>query len=206
MPAVIDYYFTSASPFVYLGHEAFLKLAAAHEAKVNIKAVVLPGIWEHSGAVPLPKRPPVRQRYRLIEMQRAAHMRGMPINLHPKFFPVDPALADRAAIALIARGADPTGFMRRVFASVWANEENIADTAILASHLEAEGHDAATVLSEAGREEVARIRAQNTEDAVKAGAIGVPLYVLDGEPFWGQDRLPYLEHALATGRGPFSGD
>ncbi len=201
---VIDYYFTSASPFVYLGHKALMDVAAAHGAKVNCKPVNLAGVWEHSGAVPLAKRAPSRQRYRLIELQRVADMRGLPINIHPKFFPVDPMLADHTTIALVERGADPTGFMARVFSGVWANDQNIADAGTIASFLKAEGHDADAVLAEAESDQVRAARARNTEDAVKADALGVPAYVLNGEPFWGQDRIAFLEHALTTGRAPFA--
>lgn len=201
--AVIDYYFTSASPFVYLGHEALMDVAAAHGAKVNFKPVNLAVVFENAGALPLPKRAPTRQRYRLIELQRVADMRGMPINIHPAFFPVDPALADHVTIALIERGADPSGFMARVFSGVWANEDNIADADTIAACLKAEGHDAEAVLAEAADDKVAAIRARNTQDAVEADALGVPVYVLDGEPFWGQDRIAFLEHALTTDRAPF---
>ena len=65
------------------------------------------------------------------------------------------------------------------------------------------GFDAQAVIEKAASPEVAAIRAKNTEDAVAADATGVPSFVLDGEPFWGQDKLDVLDHALTTGRGPF---
>lgn len=204
MPATVDYYFTSASPFTYLGHQPLRTVLSKHGANVRVKPVNLMGVWEISGAVPPAKRPPVRQRLRLVELQRIADFRGMPINKAPKHWPVDPVLSDHVIAALVAEGHDPMSYMERVFAAVWANEENIADPDTLAKYLELEKFDAASILEAAQSEAIAAIRAQNTKDAVEADAVGVPTYVLNGEAFFGQDRVEYLDHALATGRAPIT--
>jgi len=204
MPVTIDYYLTSVSPFTYLGHQTFRAIAHKHGVSVRVKPVNLGPVFENSGALPIAKRPPIRQRYRLIELQRVADYRGMPIHTKPKFWPVDPTLADHTIIAVIAAGYDPLSYMDRVFASVWANEEDIADPGTLALHLKAEGLDADAVLQKASSPEVAEIRSGNTRDAIAADAVGVPCWVLNGEAFWGQDRLEYLDQALADGRTPFS--
>lgn len=204
MPATIDYYFTSASPFTYLGHQPLRAVAEKHGAKINVKPVNLLGVWEVSGAVMPAKRPPVRQRYRQIELQRIADFRGMPINPKPRHFPVDVTLADCSVIALAEVGGDPLNYMERLFAGVWVNEEDIADETVLARYLQAEGADAAAVLAASRGQHVADIRARNTEDAIAADVVGAPAYVLNGEAFWGQDRVEYLDHALATARRPFT--
>ncbi|TYR29403.1 2-hydroxychromene-2-carboxylate isomerase [Mesorhizobium microcysteis] len=199
----IDYYFICSSPFAYLGHKAFHELAATHGATIRYKPISIAGVWEKSGSVPLGQRTPVRQRYRRIELQRIADIRGLPINLEPKFFPVDPTLADRCVIVLAGGGKNPAGFIWRVKQGVWANEENIADRDQLAAYLGAEGHDAEAVLSAAQAEPAGETLSRNTREATEVDAIGAPVYVLNGEPFWGQDRLDYLAHALETKRGPF---
>ncbi|MCR4269374.1 2-hydroxychromene-2-carboxylate isomerase [Nitratireductor sp. ZSWI3] len=204
MTAVVDYYITSASPFTYLGHGALRSVTEKHGARVRVKPVNLMGLWEISGAVPPAKRPPVRQRLRLVELQRIADFRGLPINTSPKHWPVDPALSDHVITALVAAGHDPMDYMGRVFSAVWANEENIADAETLARHLKAAGFDARAILDAAGTEEIATIRARNTQDAVAADAVGVPTFVLNGEAFFGQDRVEYLDRALETGRQPFT--
>ena len=96
----IDYYFTSISPFTYLGHKAITDVAERHGATIAFKPVNLGGVWAESGAVPMPQRTPMRQRYRLIELQRAAELRGLPITPKPAHFPVDPSLADHTVIAV----------------------------------------------------------------------------------------------------------
>lgn len=200
---VIDYYYYSASPFTYLGHDAIHAVAEKHGASLHVKPVILSGLWEHSGAVPPAKRPPMRQRLRLVELQRMAEWRGLPINIHPKHWPVDTSLADRTVIALIEAGHDPRYFMGKVFAGVWARDENVADEAVLASYLSQCGFDAKLALDDAKLPETETIRQRNTQDAVNADAVGVPCYVYNGEPFWGQDRIELLDRALGTGRSPF---
>jgi len=201
--AVIDYYFTSASPFTYIGHRALCEVAEKHRCEVRFKPVNLGAVWEVSGAVPPAKRPAVRQNLRMIELQRHAAFRGLKINVQPKYFPVDSSLADRVVIALVEAGHDPRYFMGKVFAGVWANEENIADAAVLASYLSQTGNDPVPALEDARQPWTAEIRERNAQEAIAANAVGVPTYVLNGEPFWGQDRIELLDHALAAGRPPY---
>lgn len=200
----IDYFFTLASPYVYLGHRAFLDVASGHDAEVRFRPVALMGLWEHSGAVPLPQRPQSRQDYRLIELQRWREKRGLALNLHPKHFPTNPALADRSVIALVEAGADPANFTGAVQKALWAQDKDIADAGVLAGLLEQAGHVAGAILKAAQSDTVAAIHQANTEAAVAFGVVGAPGYVLNGEPFWGQDRIELLAEALASGRAPYT--
>lgn len=206
MPPSIDYFLTSVSPWTYLGHDAARALAAKHGATLNVRPVNLAEMFKVSGQVPLSERAAVRQRYRLIELRRYAEMRGKKINLKPRFFPTNPALADLTICAIVAGGGDPFDYMGSVFAAVWADEQDIADEATLAALLTANGFDASAILNRAKLPEIAAIRARNTEDAIAADATGVPSFVLNGEPFWGQDRLDMLDRALSTGRAPFGAE
>lgn len=200
----IDYYFTLLSPFAYLGHRAFLDVANKHSAEVRFKPVSLMKVWENSGAVPLGQRPKARQDYRLIELQRWSEVRGLALTLAPKYFPTNPVLADRSVIALVENGKDPSDFMAAVFQALWVDEQDIADEDVLAQRLADTGHEAATILGTAQTDIVAKVHEHNTADAVAAQAIGSPCYVLDGEPFWGQDRIGLLDRALTTGRDPYT--
>ncbi|MEM9107684.1 MAG: 2-hydroxychromene-2-carboxylate isomerase [Pseudomonadota bacterium] len=159
---------------------------------------------EGSGAVPPAKRPPVRQRYRLIELQRMAEFRGLPIQTHPKHWPIDTSLADQAVIALVESGKSPADYMQMVLSGVWADQLDLSDRSVVAKMLRDCGFDAEAVLERAASGEIGAIRTKNSEDAVAADAIGVPAYVLNGEVFWGQDRIELLEHALLSGRAPYS--
>ena len=202
----IDYYFTSISPFAYLGHDALMAVAAQHGCEVNFKPFNLAGVWEASGSVPLPQRSPVRQRYRLIELQRIAELRGVDLNLKPAHFPTDPTLADHCAIAFLQAGADPADFVRSVCEAVWVKDLNISDREVIGELIEAAGQAKDTVLDIAESGVASAIRQANTEAAVTHDAIGAPSYVYKGEVFWGQDRIDYLERMIASGRDAFKAE
>ena len=203
MAASIDYFITSVSPWTYLGHDAARAVAARHGATLVPRPVNLGQMFGVSGQVALGERPAVRQRYRFIELQRYAEVRGKKMNFKPKHFPTNPALADHTICAIAADGGDPFDYMGRVFAAVWADELDVADEATIGALLSKSGFDAEAVIARAKTDEVAAIRQKNTEDAIAADATGVPSFVLNGEPFWGQDRLDMLDHVLASGRAPY---
>lgn len=199
----IDYYMTCVSPWTYLGHRPIQQVAERHGATLVVKPVNLGEMFKVSGQVALAERPAVRQRYRFIELQRFAEMRGRRLNPKPRFFPVNPTLADHTIIAILRSGGDPFAYMDSVFSAVWADDKDIADEATVAGLLTAAGFDADAILARANDAETAAIRARNTQDALEVDATGVPSYVLAGEPFWGQDRIDLLDRALSSGRAPF---
>ena len=200
----IDYYFSLVSPWAYLGHAPFLAMAERHGCAVTYKPVFLGEVFSETGGLPLARRHPVRQRYRLVELQRWREKRGVPLNPHPKFWPFEVSLADRCVIALQAAGTDPAAFTSRAFTGVWARDENLADEAVLAAIAEEVGVDAGTMLADAHSEAVAAAYAGNIADALAADVFGSPSYVVDGEVFWGQDRLDLLADMLASGRQAYS--
>jgi len=201
--AEIEYFFTHVSPWTYLGHRAFLDLAKTHGAKIVFRPVMLSKVFANSGAQPLAERPKARQEYRLVELQRWRDRRGLPLNLKPKHFPTNPGLADRAAIALVAAGKDPGDFSEAIMAACWVEEKDVADPAVVKEKLAAVGHDADRILAAADADAAKATHEKNTADAVAINAIGAPTYVLNGETFWGQDRLDLLGDALASRRAPF---
>ncbi len=196
MSAQIDYYFTSLSPFTYLGHRTFMAIAAAANASVRFKPVKLGQVFAASGALPLPKRSPSRQAYRLLELSRWAAKRGLPINPQPAFFPTDPALADHCIIALQEQGLQPDLFVGSVLAACWAEDLDIADQGVIQRLLSDQDLDVDQLISVADSDAIEAIYDRNTEQAIAEGVLGAPAYLLDGEQFWGQDRLELLAEAL----------
>jgi 2-hydroxychromene-2-carboxylate isomerase len=203
MPRPITYYFTLISPWAYIGHRLFLDIAARRALEVTYKPVALTEVFAATGGLPLAKRHEARQRYRMLELQRWRDKRGLMFTLKPAYWPFDVTLADRFVIAACLQHLDPGRFLGRAFAAVWEQQRNLAEEATLIEIASATGLPAAELLGLARAEATAAVYAQNTRDAIAAGAFGSPCYVLDGEVFWGQDRLELLDDALASGRAAY---
>jgi 2-hydroxychromene-2-carboxylate isomerase len=196
---VIDYFFTPQSPWTYLGHERFAAMAKAAKASVNVLPVNLGGkVFPVSGGLPLAQRAPQRQAYRLVELQRFSAQLGLPLTLHPKFFPVADAAAARLIIAVdLHDGADAAMAMTgTVTRAVWVEERNIADEPTLAALLATLGLPAQRLAEAQSQDVHARFDA-HTQRAIDSGVFGAPTYVVDGEMFWGQDRLDFVQRRLA---------
>jgi len=206
MSRSIDYYFTLASPWAFLGHRPFLDLAKTHGVTIRYKPVDVGEVFPHTGGLPLPKRHPARQRYRILELQRWREVRSVALKLHPKHWPFPAATANRTIVALIAAGADPGRYTQRAFEGIWVNDEDLSQDATLAALLDSCGHDGAKTVAAAKSDAIGKVYADTTAEAVAGNVIGSPCYVLDGEVFWGQDRLDLLARALASGRTAYRMD
>lgn len=201
MSVTIDYYFAPQSPWTYLGHQRFAEIANAASATVRVLPVDLGGkVFPVSGGLPLAKRAPQRQAYRLVELARFAEYLGQPINLQPKYFPVNPDDAAQLIIAVdMHDGTDAamqvTGAILR---AVWVEDRNIAAAHELAAILE-EAKLPARRLDDAHSQAVHERYEADSQMAIDAGVFGAPSYVIDGEIFWGQDRLDFVARRLARG-------
>jgi 2-hydroxychromene-2-carboxylate isomerase len=202
----ITCYFTTVSPWAYIGHALFLKIAREHDVGPDWKPVNLGEIFPQTGGLPLGKRAPARQRYRMLELQRWREKRGLNFSLHPKNWPFDCTLADRSVIAVVESGSDPAAYIGSVFKAVFEEERNCADEGVLGDLLRLSGHDAQSILAAARAPDTEAAYKANIAEALAAGVFGSPIYIREGELFWGQDRLELLEDALRSGRKPFSPD
>lgn len=197
MRRTVDYFFATMSPWAYLGHERFVRIAHSASAEVRVRPMDLGKIFPLSGGLPLGKRAPQRQAYRLVELRRWSEWLGLPLNLHPKHFPVggDPSAR---LISVVAERDGTEAALRltgAVLAAVWARELDIADAATLAVLLKEGGLDAAR-LAQSQADEGQALADAHTQAAIDAGVFGAPAYVIDGELFWGQDRLDFVERRL----------
>ncbi|MBN9373673.1 2-hydroxychromene-2-carboxylate isomerase [Hydrogenophaga sp. YM1] len=197
MRRTVDYYFATMSPWAYLGHERFVRLASAAGAEVRVRPMDLGKIFPLSGGLPLGKRAPQRQAYRLVELRRWSEWLGLPLNLHPKHFPVSGDASCRL-ISVVAERDGTEAALRlagAVLAAVWVQERDIADADTLAVLLHESGLDAAR-LAQSQAEEGRALADAHTQAAIDAGVFGAPAYVIDGEVYWGQDRLDFVERRL----------
>jgi 2-hydroxychromene-2-carboxylate isomerase len=203
MPRQIDYYFSLQSPWAYIGHKLFRDVVGSYDLKVNHKPVVLVDLFSESGGLPLPKRHPVRQRYRIVELRRWRDKRGLQFKLQPANWPFNARLADGLVIAAVEAGLDPDPFLRRAFASIWEDELNLGDAATLIRLADGCGLPGSALVERSASDDIGKIYEQNRQEALAADVFGSPAYVLDGEVFWGQDRIELLVDALKSGRAPY---
>ncbi len=197
----IDYYLAPQSPWAYLGHQRLSDIAKAAGARINVLPVDLGRkVFPVSGGLPVNKRAPQRQAYRLLEMKRFSEHLGLPINLQPKYFPT---AGDEAAQLIIAvdmkEGSEAAmAIAGSLMRAVWVDDLNIADLQVLASLLQAQGLPAQR-LDDALTQTVHQRYEDDSARAIAAGVFGAPSYVINGELFFGQDRLGFVERRLKKG-------
>jgi 2-hydroxychromene-2-carboxylate isomerase len=199
MSRTLDYFLAPQSPWTYLGHERLVRIARATGAQVRVRPMDLGRIFPISGGLPLAKRAPQRQAYRLLELRRFSEHLGLPMNPQPKFFPVS---ADPAARLIIAvEQQDGTEAALRVagaaMAAVWAQERDIASAEVLGQLLRECGLPGAR-LEQAGDPGIQQRYDAHTQAAIDANIFGAPSYVIEGELFWGQDRLEFVQRKLSS--------
>jgi 2-hydroxychromene-2-carboxylate isomerase len=185
MTPVVDYYMSPSSPWTYLGHARFEAIAKKAGAKVNVKPVDYGVIFPASGGLPLAQRPMQRKAYRLAELKRWSEYLKIPLVIQPKFFPVNAT----AAAELICGAPDGKrmALAGDLLASLWRDDRNLADPVLLAELGMKHG---------VGAGDRAAYEA-NTREGLARQVFGAPTFIYKQELFWGQDRLDFLERALA---------
>ena len=200
MPKHVDYYVSLNSPWAYLGSARFAAMAQKHGADVTIWPVDFGSVFAVSGGLPLPKRAPQRQTYRMMELKRWRAHTGVKLNLEPKFFPCNEVPAAKCVIALREQGrmAEAIKLAHAVMAAIWADDRNPGDPATLRQILGECGLDADAVLKAGEAPDMADKREAYTKHAIAQNVFGAPSFVIDGEIFWGQDRLDFVDRKLAS--------
>lgn len=198
MPRICEYYFAPQSPWSYFGHARLIALAKQYDVQIEMKPIDLVKVFGASGGMPLAKRPPQRQAYRFVELKRWSEHLDMPVNLQPKFFPVPGDAAAKVIIAAkFAHGTDAAlGLAGTIMHGLWTEEKNITDADTLIVLANTAGHDGAALLKSSETTSVQNEYDRFTNDAIAANMFGAPWYVVDGEAFWGQDRLDFVERAF----------
>ncbi len=196
MSQVIDCYLSLQSPWSYLGHERCVEIAARHGAELRIRPADFGEIFPATGGLPLPKRAPARQAYRLVELDRWRTYLSVPLNLHPAHFPTNDKLAAGMVAAAREAGDDAVGLAGATLRAVWAEQRDVALPETLHAIAAELGMDGAGLIAEAERDAGERLAA-DTAAALGAGVFGAPSYIYRDQLFWGQDRLEFLDRALA---------
>tara|TARA_X000000950_G_scaffold282674_1_gene381980 strand:- start:4785 stop:5402 length:618 start_codon:yes stop_codon:yes gene_type:complete len=196
MSRTIDYYFSVISPWSYMGHQRFMTLVEKHDLAVDFKPMHLPTLFPQTGGLPLAKRPPIRQAYRIHEMKRWREFLDIELNLEPKHFPVAEIPASCLLNYAEDRFADVGALMLAIFRAVWVEDRDITDADTLRAIMTENGCDPDWVDAAAEDQEANDRIQRDTAEAFAAGVVGAPGYVFKGEPFWRQDRLDILDWRL----------
>lgn len=200
MNKTVEYFMTPVSPFTYLGHARLREICARHQADIQLRVMDLGKVFPVSGGLPLKDRPAQRRAYRMMELKRWRDFLDVPLTLEPKFFPVPAEPAATLTLAVLERhgvsaALDVAGDCGR---AVWADEQNIADPDVLSAILTARQLDAGDLLEYARSAEAAARYVQHSQEAIARNVFGSPTYIYRDELFWGQDRLDFLDRALAA--------
>jgi 2-hydroxychromene-2-carboxylate isomerase len=197
MSRQVTVYYALQSPWTYLGWPRFRELAATAAAEVVCRPIATALVFAASGGLPLARRPQQRQAYRLMELKRWRQRLAVPLNLHPRHFPVDEALAARMVIAHGLTGSDVGRLSQAMMTAVWAEERDLADRSVLLAIAGEQDLDGGALLAAAASAAVQAAYDANTDAAIAAGVFGVPTFQIGDELFWGQDRLDFVAAALA---------
>lgn len=206
-PVILLAFYGISSPWAYLGAERLAAIAHKHGAKLIHRPI---RVIQANGGIPLRTRPDSRQQYHRVELDRWRNHLGIPLNLVPKYYPCRTIeTAAQAVIALQKAGfADISPFSLAVQRALWAEDRDIADLATLKDIARATlGEDAAELVVDPQPVDVVADWEENLAEAGRRGIFGTPTYVVDDELFWGQDRLDFVDRALAAakekrGQGP----
>jgi 2-hydroxychromene-2-carboxylate isomerase len=194
----VTVYYSLQSPWTWLGWTRFREIATGAGAEVDYRVIRMAPVFAASGGLPLAQRPKQRQAYRLQELIRWRDHLGVPLTLHPRFFPTDETRAALMVLAHKLAGGDAGALSGAFLRAVWAEERDLADPATLEAIAEEQGLDGASLLAASGMPPVAAAYEANTEAAIEQGVFGVPTFVVGDQLFWGQDRLDFVARALGS--------
>jgi 2-hydroxychromene-2-carboxylate isomerase len=199
MPKIVDYFFAPLSPWAYMGHARFEAMALKHGAEIRYKPVDYGKIFPASGGVPVAQRPKQRQAYRLVELERWRDFLGIDLTLQPKHFPTTAQPAAKTIIAAKQSGAAPGRLAYALMRACWAEERDIGNAGTIVAVCREWGLDGAALVAAAETSAVIGEYDGNTAEAIERQVFGAPWFIYRDKPYWGQDRLDFLERALAAG-------
>lgn len=199
MTAPIDFWFDYSSPYSYLLSERIDELAAQHGRTVRWRPILLGIVFRETGSAPLTQQFPAKAAYSRRDFARSARFLGLPYR-HPDAFPVATQYAARVTLWLAAnRPALTRPFGHACFRALFVDNRDISDLEVvtgLAGDLGVDRETVEAALRDPALKEELRTACSS---ALAAGVFGAPYVVIDGEPFFGADRLPQIERWLAEG-------
>jgi 2-hydroxychromene-2-carboxylate isomerase len=194
----IDFWFDFSSPYSYIASELIDPLAAKYGRKVKWRPIMLGAAFKATGSQPLTMIP-LKGEYSKRDFDRSARFHGVPYQ-SPSKFPQVTLTAARAYYWLHPQDCEKArAFAHAVFRALWVDDRDVSDMAVVADIAGTLGIDTTQLEAAVATPEIKERLKQETEAAIGKGLFGAPFFMVDGEPFWGADRLPQIEKWLATG-------
>jgi 2-hydroxychromene-2-carboxylate isomerase len=197
MTATVDYFFAVVSPWSYLGDARLREIADRYGATLKHKPVNTALIFSRTGGLQLKDRSDQRKAYRMQELRRWRDQLGAELTLEPRYFPTNDQLAARTVAAARQSGEDPSELVHALMRACWVEDQDVAEPSVVSAALATAGLDADKLMSLAESDACRNEIDANTEEAISRGVFGVPAYLIGDQLFWGQDRLDFVERALA---------
>lgn len=194
MSKQVEFYFDVGSPASYLAWTQIAQLAERHGAEVVYQPMLLGGVFKATGNAS-PASVPAKGRYTRIDFERFARRYQVPFAQNP-FFPINTMQLMRGAVALLD-GDQFQPYVDAVFRAIWVDGQNMGDPDVVARVLGGQGFDVAGLLQQINDPAVKERLRQITERAIERGVFGAPTFFVGDEMFFGQDRLDFVEAALA---------
>ena len=195
MDKKVEFFFDFGSPYSYLAYKALPPVAAAHDAQIVWRPMLLGGVLKATGNRS-PAETPAKGAWMRQDMKRWAQRYSIAFENNP-YFPVNTLTLMRGAVGLQPQGAAFHKYMDAIFHAMWAEPRNLGEPGELGAVLQQSGMDVgafqALVKDPAVKEQLKK----NTEEAVARGVFGAPTFFVGTEMFWGQDRLHFVAEALA---------
>ena len=201
---MIELFFDLTSPWTWLAVHNLVPLAKRHGAEIVWRPVLVGGVFNAVNPAIYEARAnpmPVKARYSAKDLDDWARLAGLEIHFPPACgHPVNAVLAMRVALAMQARGKlEPFAFA--AFDTLWKHERDLADPAVLAPLIAAQGEDPETVFAEAKSDAIKAQLRTNTEELIARGGFGSPSIFVNGDDmYFGNDRLPLVESALVRAK------
>lgn len=194
MSKTLEFYFDFGSPTAYLAYQRLAQLSDQYPLEVNFKPMLLGGVFKATGNTS-PAAIPAKGHYMMAhDLPRFSRRYGVELKPNP-FFPINTLNLMRGAIAAERLNCRDK-YIDTMYKAVWVQEKNMGDADIVAATLIEAGLDAQALLTLSQDPEVKAELIANTEAAVERGVFGTPTFFMDGEMFFGQDRLDFIEEAL----------
>ena len=201
---VLHCFYSLSSPWAYFAGPRLQDVVRRHRATLLLKPYDFQAVVPKTGGIPLRTRPEPRRTYHALELDRWRTYLGMPLNLVPKHYPADgqpPDWNKQAGWMVIAaqlRGEDAFVLSHAILRALWAEERDISEPGTRIAIADENGYDGAALQAMERSDAVQAAYRANTDEAERLGVFGAPTFVLDGERFWGQDRLDFVDRALAA--------